>query len=486
MIKKIRNSLTIRVFLLTFVLLLAVSGITYGFVAWTLPVTYVSRMDSTLEQHAEELLKELKKSTLENCDRLFARFREKYGASAALGHPDGTVTFPGLNTASMPLPDVTKENDSALGLNGEYDILSLGTEDSKRYSFSFADGGEIYYLLVTGETETVNQVTDTLLRILPGLVCLIVAVSLLTAWGYSHYLVRPVVRLSRSAKKMAGLDFTGSCDEVRNDEIGVLGKNLNDLSKKLSAALMELKSANQKLEDDMQWEREQEHRRLEFFSAVSHELKTPITVIKGQLEGMLHNVGVYRDRDKYLMRSLEVTCSMESMVTEILNISRMESAGFTTNKTSFDFSELIREQFARYMELIEQKNLDWELQLDNHLTIWADKKLMAQVVSNLLSNAVQYSPPNALLQVEVCTYRGAVLLTIENSGVHLPEEEIPRLFEAFYRVESSRSRKTGGSGLGLYLVGRILEMHGGDYWIQNTRSGVCFSFSLPRELADEQ
>lgn len=486
MIKKIKSSLTLRVFLLTFVLLLAVSGVTYGFVAWTLPATYVSRLDSTLEQHAEELLMELKKSTLKTCDSLFAGFREKYGASAALEHPDGTVTLPGLKAAGRPLPDTTKEDNPFFDDPAEYNVLLPEPEDSKRYSFSFSDGGETYYLLITGKSEEVNQVTDTLLRILPWLVCLIVFVSLLTAWGYSRYLVRPVVRLSRSAQKMAGLDFAGRCDETRSDEIGALGKNLNDLSKKLSAALTQLQTANQRLEADMLMEREQEHRRLEFFSAVSHELKTPITVIKGQLEGMLQNVGAYKDRDKYLARSLEVACSMEGMVAEILNISRMEATGFTPSKTSFDFSELTREQLARYMDLIEQKRLTWNAELEEHLTVTADKKLMAQVVSNLMSNAIQYSPQEAALQLEVYAQRDEVFFSIENSGVQLPEEEIPRLFEAFYRVESSRNRKTGGSGLGLYLVGRILILHGAEYRIQNTSTGVRFSFSLPRKGLVEQ
>ena len=177
---------------------------------------------------------------------------------------------------------------------------------------------------------------------------------------------------------------------------------------------------------------------------------------------------------------------MESMVAEILNISRMETAGYAPDKTAFDFSELIREQLARYMDLIEQKRLTWNAELEDHLTVTADKKLMAQVVSNLLSNAIQYSPQEATLQLEVYSQRDEVFLSIENSGVQLPEEEIPRLFEAFYRVESSRNRKTGGSGLGLYLAGRILRLHGAQYRIQNTSTGVRFSFSLPRKGPDEQ
>jgi len=477
--KKIKNSLALRVFLLTFAVLLAVSGITYGFIAWTLPVTYVSRLDRSLEKSAQDLIRKLEKNTLESCDGIFQQFREKGGASAALEHPDGTVTFPGLNIVGYTLPGAATESDPSLGGDGTYDIWMPGSDTEKRYPFTFADGGGTYYLLVGGKTESVNQVTDTLLRILPWLICLIFCVSVLTAWGYSRYLVRPMLRLSRTAQKMSELDFSGRCEERRSDELGTLGKSLNSLSKKLSEALLELREANDKLKADMQREREQERRRLEFFSAVSHELKTPITVIKGQLEGMLRGVGVYKDREKYLTRSLEVAGSMENMVREILSISRMESTEFTLQKTSFDFSELVREQLARYMELIEGKELVWQADVEDRLPITANRKMLEQAVSNLLSNAVGYSPPKAALKIEVSGQGGAVFFAVENTGVHVPEEELPRLFEAFYRVEASRSRKTGGSGLGLYLTGRILTLHGAAYQIQNTKAGILFSFTLP-------
>ena len=140
---------------------------------------------------------------------------------------------------------------------------------------------------------------------------------------YSRYITRPIVRLNGIAGRMAELDFHWSCGEARRDEIGQLGRSLDAMARRLDTALRELEAANQSLRGEVERERELDRQRTAFFSAASHELKTPVTILKGQLAGMLEGVGVYRDRDKYLLRSLQVTGRMEALGQEMLAISRM-------------------------------------------------------------------------------------------------------------------------------------------------------------------
>ena len=255
---------------------------------------------------------------------------------------------------------------------------------------------------------------------------------------------------------------------------------MNELSKNLSRALEELKSANEKLKSDIEMERKIEKKRIAFFSEVSHEVKTPITILKGHLSGMLQGVGEYRDRNYYLQRSLETTEKMEDMVKELLTVSRIENNKFITQKT--DIAEQLRLQIADIAELIENKKLELQVEIPEHLYVDVNPVMMDKVFSNLLLNAIRYTPEEKGNHIRVLlkpgTDTGTVYCQIENTGVFIPEEALVHLFEAFYRVEQSRNSQTGGSGLGLYIVKMILDQHGASYRMGNTCDGVRFSFSL--------
>lgn len=277
---------------------------------------------------------------------------------------------------------------------------------------------------------------------------------------------------------MSELDFSWRCEENRTDELGILACSLNEMSQKLSVSMTDLKCANEKLQADIERERALEQAQLDFFSAVSHELKTPITVIKGQTEGMLLNIGDYQDRNKYLARSLEVINTMENMVQEILTVSRMKSSKVELKKETIQFSNMLKQEYALFEDLIIQKGIDWNENIASDLSVIGDKALIKKVINNLISNAISYSPEGSSIYLTAFAKDGAVQFLVENTGVHIPDSEIPKLFDAFYRVEHSRNKKTGGSGLGLYIVKTILEQHQAEYSIINTERGVLFTIQF--------
>ena len=211
---------------------------------------------------------------------------------------------------------------------------------------------------------------------------------------------------------------------------------------------------------------------------MSHELKTPITIIKGQLEGMLLGVGTYKDREKYLARSLEIANTLEIMVQEILTISRLETAGKDFQKDCLDCVRIIKSYLSETEDLIVNKELQINLDIPSGTFIYGSKMLMEKVFSNLIGNAIKYSPQGASIWISSFTEYGRLIFSVENTGTHIPDDSIPKLFDAFYRVDQSRSRKTGGSGLGLYIVQEILHQHGGECMVCNTQSGVKFFFSV--------
>lgn len=166
---------------------------------------------------------------------------------------------------------------------------------------------------------------------------MVLLVAVLASIVYSHYVTRPALCISDVSKKMAELDFSWRCNENRTDELGTLAHSLNEMSQRLSASMADLKSANEKLKADIECERALEQAQLDFFSAVSHELKTPITIIKGQTESMILNIGDYQDRSKYLKRSLEIINTMESMVQEVLTLSHIKSSKVGLKKKLYRF-----------------------------------------------------------------------------------------------------------------------------------------------------
>lgn len=250
---------------------------------------------------------------------------------------------------------------------------------------------------------------------------------------------------------MSDMELDCQCDESRHDEIGVLAHSLNEMAANLFSTLTQLKTANYSLKQDIDKERELDRQRMMFFSVVSHELKTPITALQGQLEGMLRNYGSYKDRDKYLGRSLDITKSMEHMIQEIVTISQIDTADFILNRREFDFAEQVREAVAQYIDLMEQKELDLDINIDDRVIINADPKLTQKVLSNLLSNAVRYSPTREKICITLSSVDGSADFSISNTGVQISEEALPHIFEAFYRADHSRNRQTGGAAWGCIL-----------------------------------
>ena len=484
--KKIRERLAVRIFLLTFLLLLGAGGLTFALIAWATPITYTAVISDRLQAQVDDLTQQLAQTDLADAGPLLDAFVRESGAEAALAAPGGAEADTG-SLLVLPAEDwqvsvtVSGADSSVQTYDADTYQVQIDRADSVVTAtqtgiltapITFADQEGTYQLLVSPQLRLANQAVEALGRVAPWLALALLAFSLLCAVGYSRYITRPIVRLNGIAGRMAELDFHWSCGETRRDEIGQLGRSLDAMARRLDTALRELESANQSLRGEVERERALDRQRTAFFSAASHELKTPVTILRGQLTGMLEGVGVYRDRDKYLLRALQVTGRMESLVQEMLSISRMEAGSVPVKQEPVDLAALLERQLALDRELLEQRRQRLASDLTPGLTVAGDAALLGKAVGNLLSNASLYSPENAEIRVWCGLLEGRPALTVENTGAHISAEALPRLFEPFYRAEGSRSRATGGSGLGLYLVQMILERHGAVCTIENTEEGV--------------
>ena len=462
LIKKIKSKLAVKVFIISALLMAFCCGITYFFILHFAPYIY-SYTPSDVEWLADEHAQELSMT-----DKGETAIYFSIANDTLTGDYNNEYLFHLFNSDG----EEVSLTDTATATGKQIDDYNP-KETSAHYTVSFIGEERPYTLLLAKNTDKESQAVEALHKALPALTIVIVAISVLAAVFYAWYMTAPIKKISKMSKQMANMDFGSLCPVERTDEIGVLSDSLNTLSSNLSAALTELKDANQKLQADIDKERELELQRIKFFSAASHELKTPITIIKGQLQGMLCGVGRYKDRETYLAQSLEVTNSLEKMVQELLTVSRIEAPQYSCVKTHFDFTQFLRQRLAAFDDLFVQKELSVAINLLPDIYIDGDIGLLQKVVDNLLGNAATYSPPGNSVRVDLRQAEEKVYLTIENTGVHIPEDDISKLFEPFYRVEQSRNRQTGGSGLGLYIVKTIINLHNAEISVQNTDDGVA-------------
>ena len=367
--------------------------------------------------------------------------------------PDGTVLYD-----SEQYADQGENRTSSPGFEK---VQEDGTGEVMRYSESLSQ--QTYYYAVKlnsgnilGVAKTTESVFHTMFSsfALMGILLLaILALGFCLMERQTKKLIEPINQL----------DLEHPLEHVEYEELRPLLNRVDQQNRQIAQQVEELRQA--------------ETVRREFSANVSHELKTPITIIKGQLEGMLLGIGAYKDHEKYLARSLEVAATLETMVQEILTISRLET-NVDFKMEHFDCAPMIHGYLREIDDLVATKELQIHLAIQSPAFINGNKLLIEKVFSNLISNAVKYSPHGASVDIILQNTNGRFLFSVENTGTHIPEDDIPKLFDAFYRMEQSRSRRTGGSGLGLYMVQRILQQHNSYCEACNTENGVKFFFTI--------
>ena len=259
MIRKVKSSLFAKVFFITVVMLLCVSLLVYGLLAWLMPQTYSNRLNAVLDERAQAFISELGQVAFSDSGGLFDQFISDMEINS--------VELYNSNGDWIPLP--TKEFDNEWGVNiAQTAVAGLGETApvlSNQYYFSFSDSSERYTLVVYGEAEHISELQQSFIRVLPIILLMVFVVSFVVSGLYSRMITKPVLEISRISEKMSDLQLHWTVGEQRTDELGTLGKSLNRLSRNLSAALSDLQNANRKLEADIEHEKELEQARTNFF-----------------------------------------------------------------------------------------------------------------------------------------------------------------------------------------------------------------------------
>ncbi|WP_346911313.1 sensor histidine kinase [Faecalicatena orotica] len=304
----------------------------------------------------------------------------------------------------------------------------------------------------------------------------VIAIVLVVDFLMGHFISRPVSKLNQTARKMAKLDFSAPCTITANDEFGQLAASLNTMADNLQQALAELGAANEQLEKDVEQERRLLAERKELVDNLSHEMKTPLGIIRAYAEGLQDETDEAK-KQKYSAIIIAETERMGNLITTLLDLSALETGVCPLAPERFDFVEFLETVAGRLLIDTPDANYILQYELPEHSAyVDADKARMEQVLDNLLVNAKKNVRPGGILKLSLTEQTGVLHFSIYNQGPVIPQEDLTKIWTKFYRDGNS---KYSGSGLGLAIVAQILSMQKLEYGVKNLSDGVQFYFSIP-------
>lgn len=288
-------------------------------------------------------------------------------------------------------------------------------------------------------------------------------ISIIILYIVSKKLSSPLQSMDKAAKLLAQGDFSQRVEVYTNDEIGRVTKTFNYMAEQLQTI---------------------EENRRSFISSVAHELRSPMTLIRGFVQGIVDGTIPKEENNKYLNIILKETTRLSKLISNLLDLQKMESSQYPINPQSFDINELIRRTLLKYEEEIEKKGIEVNLDLvDDQVMVWADKDAIEQVVSNLLENSMKFMGEKGKLDVKTMVTDNKVWIKIQDNGIGISQEDMDDIWKKFFKADRSRDRNKEGTGLGLYIVKKIMDRHGEKIKVESELGkGAAFIFSLKLDL----
>ncbi len=333
----------------------------------------------------------------------------------------------------------------------------------------------------------------------------------------SKSFTKPIEEMAQVARRMSALDFNVKVTRLTNDELGDLGRDINELASKLEDTISDLKTANNELRKDIDRKVEIDNMRKEFLSHVSHELKTPIALIQGYAEGLKENISDDEEsRDFYCEVICDEAQKMNNMIKKLLTLNQIEFGNEQVKMQRFNITDMARNLLASSSILFEKKNVTLVFNESENIDVWADEFMIEEVFSNYVSNALNHvteggvisvhfekmdlpreekrktdSDDTALIQTEAesetqeqisapAKLDHIVRIFVRNTGKQIPEEDLDKIWVRFFKVDKARTREYGGSGIGLSIVATTMQAHGRKFGVTNKPDGVEFYFDLER------
>ena len=440
-----------------------------------------NRMTQVEQKEIEKILDSSpeKFSDMEYMQKLNEKLSNKY--AYMIVRKDDQIVFDGNSHVTQELldqlpkyEDVDSSIDGAIYLDGDTQHLV------KQMDFLYPDEGKGSVFIVSNVDGLLPEIKAMMAEMLLAVILIIVFTdAILMMWVYSS-VVHPLGRLQEATKKIRDGNLDFALEVENDDEIGQLCQDFEEMRMRLK----------ENAEEKIQYDKENK----ELISNISHDLKTPITAIKGYVEGILDGVASSPEKlDKYIRTIYNKSNDMDRLIDELTFYSKID-----TNKIPYTFSKINVAQYFR--DCVEEVGLDMEARgielgyfnyVDEDVVIIADAEQMKRVINNIISNSVKYlDKKKGIINIRIKDVGDFIQVEIEDNGKGIAAKDLPNIFDRFYRTDSSRNSAQGGSGIGLSIVRKIVEDHGGRIWATSKEGiGTEIHFVLRKYqevLQDEQ
>ena len=508
--KKFKNSVRIKLFAtLAIVILIIIAFLIIVSNTILETIYYMSKKDSSFSTY-EEINNSFPKEFIEENKKHYENELEKicvvnnYEIVILNGEEEVYVSHKNfLNNLKDSALQKVPYNIEYSNFNSSSDVL-FSNEDVSLKRIQDKKNG-LNYLLLTGDLENGNNlyirmpispikesvtISNQFLGVI-GVVTIIlggIAVVVIT-----DRFTKPIEQLNEIANSMANLDFSKKYRlKDDEDELNELGKSINILSDKLEETIDKLRKTNLELERDIERKSKIDEMRRQFVSDVSHELKTPIALIQGYAEGLKENITTDEEsREFYTDVILDEANKMDKLVKRLLELLKLEYEDREFNDKYFDLVELINGVIKNSKVVLAEDNIEVEFKSkEENIQVYADDFYIEQVVTNYFTNAIKnISEKNGVKKIKISIKNAKnpdkLRVYVFNTGEKIPEENIERIWTRFFKVDSSRNREKGGTGIGLSLVKAIMNKYNNSYGVVNKKDGVEFYFDINKHEIKE-
>ena len=448
-----------KTFLVSIGLFAALIILVHALVYTLMPQFYLQQKEREAADNLTALVAELRGKSTEEMRRLSQEFAQVKNVNITLTIDGRDQYFQGFQSINI-VTDSGKSVDTSVVKIADGQTIDARSVILQQGSVTNNQGQTITVKLLA-DVAPVTQAKLATLHVLPYTMLGSLLVALLFSYIYSRFVTRPIRQMAAVTTTMQRLEKDARYPVRSSDEIGVLGRNINELYQNLWQTIRSLEHENKRI---TQLEKE----KIAFLRAASHELKTPLAALRIMLENMQLNIGEYKNRDQYLAESVAQVDRLAAMVNDVLRSGSVAEQALRQEKR-LKIDKLLAEVVDDYVLLAKTRGMTFEVNTEP-TTIRANRDMMRHVISNLVSNAVRHGDAGSVIAITCDQHE----LAIENACKPLTKQQLQRVFDPFYRGSATTKQHADSSGIGLYTVKMLLDAKGLDYDFTPHGQGMRF------------